>query len=189
MRLNRQILVDYLLVNPHDTIMISGYDGRTNRLSIAPDKELVVADQKLDSYSVNGPSIKRFFMLGDGLEAVEEFKLSDETVNKIMRWELRRMQTVELNNLLPAAKELVKHYDACIKIHMLKDLAFFLPNKGTVLITVDTILNDDQHVLKGYISVYQDHGTTIKYETVQAWRYESYDELNQLDEWKDLLRR
>lgn len=123
---------------------------------------------------------------------VELYNGSNKTLAKIAladldivkRYFLAERFRIELAGLIRPAQELARHYKSPldnqavkVQLHVLRDIDYAQDNKGMVIIVPETDIGSgyvprevsDNHVIKGY--VYQSDSGTVRYETVQAWRY------------------
>lgn len=119
--------------------------------------------------------------LTSGHETLIKGRLPQELIDVIKQQCLERVVQGELKALLPAAFDMVDHYrngpsptpDVRIRMHVLKNIDYSQPHKGHVIINPlengPTVSNGD--FIKGYVYVWNADGPSIKYETVQGWRY------------------
>lgn len=112
-----------------------------------------------------------------------EVVLPEHVINAIKSLQLSQCIDIDLEALLPAAKEMISHYSSTesringelplpyIRMYVLKNIDFAQPSKGHVIISPNTdgVANADDFI-KGYVYHCGDF-SSIKFETVQGWRY------------------
>lgn len=143
---------------------------------------------------------KAIFIPDNSVEHVEvEVIFSPELIAEIKAAALDKAIQCNLERLYPAAKEMVRHYNDStpavknrhyIRMYVLKDIDFVQAGKGHVLICpTNNDELDNADFIKGYI--YYDEHDSIKYETVQAWRYRRVrpDEISADQRWVSLMDR
>ena len=166
---------EYMLANP-DTYTCK-IEGKTYVIQVT-DSDLRLADSSMIVYDIDNTRI-RFKSDVHGITTMVEGEIPVLIVNTIKSKYLEMKLKYESKALLPAAMEMVKHYretpvhkdsDVRIRLFVLKDVNFAQPGKGHMLINPLYGRSDtDADFLKGY--VYVTDQDSIKYETVQAWRY------------------
>lgn len=153
-------------------VKIEGFDGIHYSVYI-DNQKVVLADHE------NGEDFK--------------FRLDIKDVERIKQWILDVEINNDLTHLLDAARTMVSHYNEAlplyasekdsyrIDVYFLKHIDF-RQDKGSVIIvprprsvSPRDLLIGDPHIIKGY--VYNAVHESIRWETVQAWRY-SYQEPN-----------
>lgn len=180
MHVNESDIAKY--INEHDDLYTCTIDGKKEVLLAKDNHSLSLKDRY--GYFMSFESNKATFVNernGAPVEVDVVFPpelikaIKDEALDKVIRHSLER--------LLPAAKEMIKHYTdfdktlpikrtkSYIRMYVLKDIDFHQTGKGSVVVcpTDTDPTGQDRDIIKGY--VYCGEHDSIKYEAVQAWRY------------------
>lgn len=179
MQLETQYLVDYIISNPDESFYAT---CPVSRLNI----ELTVSDSR---YSVKlGSPVDATFKVGEfnrleNSDTDVSYVISEELISKVRQHVLNRLVAWELYNVKEAVVEIFNHEasltDDTLQLHIfkLKNPDFYIPGKGRIIFfcspTGAKVLDPlKSYALKGYVSDGPGEIHQIKYESVQAWRYE-----------------
>jgi hypothetical protein len=177
MILDKFELAEYLKFHPEHLIYASDEIGRKVQLTLDVGHDLK-CDCANQIYVYN--TDVELYMGPDKVLA----KIALADLDIVKRYFLAKRFRIELAGLIRPAQELASHYKsplehrpARIQLHVLRDIDYAQDNKGMVIIVPEADVGSgyvprevsDGHVIKGY--VYHSDSGTVRYETVQAWRY------------------
>lgn len=171
-------------IQEHDDLYTCTIDGKKQVLVAKDSHTLVVKD--IEGYFMSFDSNKATFvttMTGGAVQVEVDAVFPSELIKAIKDEALDKAIRHSLERLLPAAEEMIKHYTAFdkalpiarmktyLRVYVLKDADFSQAGKGSVVIcpTDADPTGQDRDIIKGY--VYCSEHDSIKFETVQAWRY------------------
>jgi hypothetical protein len=176
MILDKYDLAKYLKLHPEHVIYAT--DGK--------DKVQLKVDAADDLFCEGTTSIYVYNtdveLYNGSNKAMAKIDLVD--IDIVKRYYLAERLRVEMAGLIRPAQELARHYKSPldnqavkIQLHVLRDIDYAQDNKGMAIIVPEADVGSgyvprevsDGHVIKGY--VYHSDSGTVRYETVQAWRY------------------
>lgn len=202
MNVSETDIVNYITANPGSYSCT--LDGEPHQICVSQDQALQVVNV-LGYFRMLSTGHPEFVLETSRTNTKCKVVFEEALISKIKEAILKEQIVYELKALLPAAKAMVSHYEvvgahegfspsAYIRMYWLKHIDFAQSGKGCVLIVPNGRgLEDSGNFIKGYI--YHDDHASIKFESVQAWRYQAItrvealnDDVPGLEDWLELLR-
>lgn len=173
--------------NPHQLVVDLGQ--QLVKVSDLPGDYVYIQDTKAE-YEV----VRYRESDGSPYSAKHVFELPESFIGDVKKWILNNELVNHIRYLSKASREINQYYrevadgidftgartDVEPVVYMLKDIDLLQQGKGPVVIRPYPVKDSDgPDVIKGY--VYDRSSETVKYETVQAWRYRLVKNPDDLD--------
>lgn len=192
MQLESQQIYDYLVDNQNVVFFATCPEKNIQiKLQINWERNCLRLDAPVHD-DVQVTTFNKLMVFARTYPPKERYLLSDEFISAVKQHTLSKQITEELFDVKEAVVALLEHdslinaFPTWLNVYRLKNPDFYMHGKGKIIFFSSNEGSRDNplhaHTLKGYVLDGQGEIRQIKYESVQAWRYEKFTR-------KDLHRR